>query len=109
MSTPTNHSPDDVKSKSSSAQHGAGLFDIRNIIGALMGIYGIVLILTSFTTSEADRAKADGANLNLWTGIGLIVTSLALIAWAVIRPIVVDERELAAAAEKDAQKHPSAH
>lgn len=93
-----------------SARHGAGLFDIRNIIGALMAIYGVILIVTSFTTSTSERAKADGANLNLWTGLGLLVLAGALIGWAVLRPIVVDERELAedkAVAEREG--HPTAH
>lgn len=93
-----------------SARHGAGLFDIRNIIGALMAIYGVILIVTSFTTSTSERAKADGANLNLWTGLGLLVLAGALIGWAVLRPIVVDERELAEDKAVAEQKgHPTAH
>ncbi|MBO1757684.1 hypothetical protein I6I76_10985 [Dermacoccus nishinomiyaensis] len=93
-----------------SARHGAGLFDIRNIIGLLMALYGLILLVTSFTTSTADKAKADGVNLNLWTGIGLIVIGAALIAWAVTRPIVVDERELEAdKAAAERQGKPTAH
>lgn len=88
-----------------SARHGAGLFDIRNIIGLLMGLYGVVLVLMSFFTTEADKAKADGANLNLWTGLGLLATSAALIGWALWRPIIVDERELA----RDKAAHEDEH
>lgn len=109
MSTPTHDNAAAGTTKSgSSARHGAGLFDIRNIIGALLGLYGIILIVTSFVTSDADRAKADGANLNLWTGLGLLAVAAALIGWAVTRPIVVDERELAqdkAAAERAGDPH----
>ena len=110
MSTPTNDKAGAGTAKAAnSARHGAGLFDIRNIIGALMGIYGVILVGMSFTTSEADRAKADGANLNLWTGVGLLVLAAALIGWAVTRPIVFDARELAE--DKAAAEHeqPSAH
>ena len=74
------------------------------------GVTGLILLVTSFTTSTADKAKADGVNLNLWTGLGLIVIGAALIAWAVTRPIVVDERELEAdkaAAEREGG--PAAH
>lgn len=93
-----------------SARHGAGLFDIRNIIGLLMALYGLILLVMSFTTSTADKAKADGVNLNLWTGIGLIVIGAALIAWAVTRPIVIDERELEAdKAAAERQGKPAAH
>lgn len=111
MSSPVSHTPDEqghasapAASAGSSARHGAGLFDIRNIIGLLMALYGLILVVTSFTTSEADKAKADGANLNLWTGLGLLALGAALIGWAVTRPIVVDERELEAdkaAAERE--------
>lgn len=92
-----------------SARHGAGLFDIRNIIGLLMGLYGIILVVTSFTTSAADRAKADGANLNLWTGLGLLVLAAVLIGWAVTRPIIVDEKELAKAKAAEEADAPHAH
>ena len=70
------------------------LFDVRNIIGALMVLYGVILLLTSFATSEADKAKADGINANLWVGIALLVFGILMITWAVTRPIVVDEAQL---------------
>jgi hypothetical protein len=74
------------------------LFDVRNIIGALMFLYGVILFLTSFATSDADKAKADGINANLWVGLVLIVFGLLMVGWAVARPVVVDQAEL------DAQK-----
>src|SRR3954464_11780057 len=77
----------------------ANLFDIRNIIGALLGIYGVVLVVMSFTTSDSDLAKASGVNANLWVGIGLLLFSLFFVVWAYLRPIVVDQEQL----EKDKQ------
>jgi uncharacterized membrane protein len=74
----------------------ASLFDVRTIIGALMFLYGLVLFLTSFATSDADKAKADGVNANLWVGLALLVFGVLMIVWAVTRPIVVDEAELEA-------------
>jgi drug/metabolite transporter (DMT)-like permease len=73
------------------AQHKAGLFDIRTIIGLLLGIYGVILVITSFFTSDKQMAKADGVDVNLWTGIGLLVASAVFIAWARLRPIVVPD------------------
>ena len=70
------------------------LFDIRNVIGALLLIYGAVLLIVSFSTSDADKAKADGINANLWVGISLLLFGACLVAWAVLRPIVVDEKQL---------------
>ena len=72
------------------------LFDVRNIIGALMFLYGLILFLASFATSASDKAKADGINANLWVGIVLLVFGALMVTWAVTRPIVVDEEALEA-------------
>jgi hypothetical protein len=74
----------------------ANLFDIRNIIGALLGIYGVVLVVMSFSTSEAQKEKASGVNANLWVGLALVAFSVFFVVWAVLRPIVVDEEQLEA-------------
>jgi TRAP-type C4-dicarboxylate transport system permease small subunit len=73
-----------------------GLFDVRTIIGALMTLYGLVLLVASFNTSASDKAKADGINANLWMGLVLLVFGVLMIVWAVTRPIVVDEEQLEA-------------
>jgi NADH:ubiquinone oxidoreductase subunit 5 (subunit L)/multisubunit Na+/H+ antiporter MnhA subunit len=72
------------------------LFDVRTIVGALMFLYGVILLLASFATSDADKAKADGINANLWVGLVLLVFGAVMIGWAVTRPIVIDEDELEA-------------
>ena len=72
------------------------LFDVRSFIGALMLLYGVILVLASFGTSEADKAKADGINANLWVGLALLVFGAVMIVWAVTQPIVVDEEQLEA-------------
>ena len=66
----------------------AGAFDIRNIIGALMGVYGVILTVAGIFGDKA-LEKTGGVNANLWTGIALIVVSLAFLGWARLRPIVV--------------------
>jgi hypothetical protein len=71
------------------APHRAGLFDIRFIIGSLIGLYGLILVLAGLFTSDAQVAKADGLNINLWAGIGMLVVGLGFILWARLRPIVV--------------------
>ncbi|WP_446665473.1 hypothetical protein [Flexivirga sp. B27] len=76
-------------------KHTAGLFDVRNIIAALMGIYGIVLFvmgLVNFT--DEDKRKADDFNLNLWCGLGMFIFAVCMALWCYLRPIVVDEVEL---------------
>jgi drug/metabolite transporter (DMT)-like permease len=80
-----------MASSTSQGTHRAGLFDIRMIIGLLLGIYGVVLVVTSFFTSQEQLDKADGVDVNLWTGIGLLVAAAVFAAWARLRPIVVPE------------------
>ncbi|HEY3527992.1 MAG TPA: hypothetical protein VGK78_02490 [Nocardioides sp.] len=74
----------------------AGLFDVRNIIGALLLLYGVILLITSVNTSEAEKARADGINANLWMGIVLVVVGILMGVWAMTRPIVIDEEQLEA-------------
>jgi hypothetical protein len=73
-------------------RHSAGLFDIRNIIGALLAIYGVVLLLVAAFGGVGKAAHNDTANL--WMGVALLVAGLFFLGWAKVRPIVVDEIEL---------------
>jgi uncharacterized membrane protein len=84
-------------SQTASTRSKAGVFDVRNIVGALLFLYGVILVVASFGTSDADKAKADGVNANLWVGLVLLVAGVLFVVWAVTRPIVVDEEQL----EKD--------
>ena len=68
----------------------AGAFDIRNIIGALLGIYGVILVLAGLFGDTAS-AKTGGINANLWTGLALVVASAVFLSWARLRPILVPE------------------
>lgn len=68
----------------------AGAFDIRNFIGMLLGLYGIILTFTGlFGDKELD--KTGGINANLWTGLALLVVSAGFMGWARLRPTVVPE------------------
>jgi len=66
-----------------------GLFDIRIIIASLIGLYGIILVITGLFSSDTQAEKAAGLNINIIAGIVMIVFAAAFIAWARIRPIVV--------------------
>jgi hypothetical protein len=72
--------------------HKAGLFDLRLVIAVLFAIYGVVLLVVGLGfTDEADLAKADGLNINLWTGVGMLALSALFAVWATLRPIVVPD------------------
>ncbi len=77
-----------ISSSAPPSRKTAGALDIRNIIGALLGIYGLVLIVMSFV-SDQELAKTGGINANLYAGIGLAVVAAAFLGWARLRPIVV--------------------
>ncbi|TWP35304.1 hypothetical protein [Leekyejoonella antrihumi] len=84
-----------MSEKTSSGRSAAGLFDVRNIIAALLGIYGIVLTVMGIVHHSGQQiAKSDGLNLNLWTGIGLIIVSIIMAVWAWTRPIIVVPEEI---------------
>src|SRR4051812_4289032 len=65
----------------------ANRFDIRRIIGGLFVLYGIVLVAVGLFGSHAIKAKASGININLWTGLAMLVVAALMIGWALIRPV----------------------
>lgn len=71
-------------------KHAAGAFDVRNVIAALIGFYGVVLVVMGLVDNGAEALKkTDGFNANLWVGLALIVFALAFGLWSRLRPIVV--------------------
>ena len=69
----------------------AGAFDVRNIIGALLALYGVVLLVMGLIgPSEDDLAKTGGFNANLWVGLGMLAVGAGFILWSRLRPIVVE-------------------
>ena len=65
----------------------ANRFDIRRIIGALFVVYGLVLVITGAVGSDEVKNKAAGVNVDLWTGLGMLVVGVLMIAWALTRPV----------------------
>lgn len=72
-------------------KHTAGAFDVRNVIAALIGAYGVVLVVMAFVGDGAEEAdRTGGLDANLWAGIGMLVFAAAFALWARLRPVVVD-------------------
>lgn len=78
------------------------LFDIRNIIGALLAIYGVVLTIVGIAPgvlrTHADPAAAAnrsdlyvGTDANWWVGLVLVGVAAGFFVWALVRPLRADE------------------
>ena len=80
------------------------LFDIRNIVGALLAIYGVLLTIAGFVPAilrdhndpAAARDRTDlyiGTDANWWVGLILLAVGAGFFTWAVLRPLRPDESE----------------
>ncbi|MFF6995626.1 hypothetical protein ACFY93_11780 [Streptomyces sp. NPDC008313] len=84
MSEPQ-HDVTDLERKSATA---ARLFDIRRIIGGLFVLYGIIVTIAGISPSDADLDKAEGIDINLWTGLAMLALGLFFLVWLKLRPAV---------------------
>ncbi|MEV5341131.1 hypothetical protein AB0K93_22040 [Streptomyces sp. NPDC052676] len=73
----------ELEGKSATA---ARLFDIRRIIGGLFVIYGVIVTIAGLTDDDAAIDKAQGVNINLWTGLGMLALGLFFLIWLKLRP-----------------------
>ncbi|MFT4297358.1 MAG: hypothetical protein QM582_18305 [Micropruina sp.] len=77
------------KTEQGGASKGAGLYDIRNFIGLLLLIYGLILAgMGLFADPELD--KTGGVNANLITGLCLLVAGGVFMLWARLKPVAVE-------------------
>lgn len=73
-----------------SSETRTSAFDIRLIIALLLGAYGLVLtVIGLFFATDEDIEKAAGVNINLWTGIAMLVGGGLFVLWARLRPLRV--------------------
>ena len=69
------------------AERAANLFDVRRFIGGLFVIYGVILLVLGLGASDAEVEKAAGVNVNLWTGLAMLIVGAIFLAWAFTRPL----------------------
>ncbi len=69
------------------ARKAANRFDIRRIIGGVFLVYGLILGVVGIIGSDAVKTKAAGVNVNLWTGLAMLVVGAMMVAWALLRPV----------------------
>jgi hypothetical protein len=88
--TPSPPGSPDAETFKNPKSKASALFDLRTLIGALFTLYGTVLIVAGFFTSDQARTKANGININLWLGIGMLALGLFFLAWFRLRPLHVE-------------------
>jgi hypothetical protein len=100
---PTNKKEEPEMDAERSAR-AANLFDVRRFIGALFAIYGLILTVLGIGASDADIDQAAGINVNLWTGLAMLLVAGLFLAWAFSRPLakqLAEEEKAAERAEAD--------
>jgi hypothetical protein len=75
------------------AARAANRFDIRRIIGGLFTLYGVVLVVVGLVGAHHTKVKASGININLWTGLAMVVVAGLMIGWALARPVLPEPPE----------------
>lgn len=83
------------------------LFDLRNVIALLFGVYGAVLVVVGIVSGDDPQnlAKTGGSNLNLDTGIAMLVLGALFVGWVLLRPLRLPTPEEMAAQDD----HPPGH
>ena len=79
------------------AARAANRFDIRRIIAAVFTVYGAILLALGLFGAQHVKDKASGINVDLWTGLGMLVLAAVMLAWALLRPVHPGPRTRAAA------------
>ena len=84
MATEAHDAPD---VDAATARKAANRFDIRRIIGGLFLLYGAILAVVGIVGTDEIKNKASGINVDLWTGLGMLVFGALMIFWALSRPV----------------------
>jgi hypothetical protein len=79
------HEPPEIDAET--ARKAANRFDIRRIIGGLFLLYGVILVVVGAFGTDEIKNKAAGLNVNLWTGLAMLLFGACMVAWALLRPV----------------------
>ncbi|GGK69031.1 hypothetical protein GCM10010094_32650 [Streptomyces flaveus] len=73
-------------------------------------IYGVIVTIVGFTVSDADLDKAEGVDINLRTGLGMLALGVFFLVWLKLRPTPppVDTEQLPPETDKGTER-PGSH
>ena len=69
-------------------------FDIRNVIGGLLGLYGLILLVSYLFLDpgiDASTGQPKDSIYNLYAGLAMVVVGVIFFVWARISPVRADE------------------
>jgi xanthine/uracil/vitamin C permease (AzgA family) len=52
----------------------------------LFVVYGVIVTIAGISPSQATLDKAEGVNINLWTGIAMLLLGIFFLGWVKLRP-----------------------
>ena len=81
---------DDLERESGTASR---LFDVRTVIGGLFVLYGLLIGAAGLAPDAAELEKAQGININLWTGLSMLVVGGLFLLWLRLRPLRAPSKE----------------
>ncbi|WP_019066617.1 hypothetical protein [Streptomyces hokutonensis] len=101
MSENSGHSEHDLQREVSELEGksttASRLFDLRLIIGGLFVVYGVIVTIAGINPSDSSLDKSEGVNINLWTGIAMLLLGIFFLGWLKLRPVppveVTEEEE----------------
>lgn len=76
-SSPRSANPGDEPVSSTASS----LFDVRTVIGGLFVFYGVVVTVTGFVDSAAAEDQAAGIDINVWSGLAMLVFGIGMLGW----------------------------
>jgi hypothetical protein len=79
----------EIESTEAAKSSAASLFDIRRVIGGLFTLYGVLVLGAGLFDGSNAKEKASGIDINVWTGLGMLLLGLGMLAWMALRPVDV--------------------
>lgn len=66
-------------------------FDLRRILGALFLAYGVIVTLVGIVNHSTDGDKTGGIQINLWTGIAMLIAGALFLLWDRLAPVPAED------------------
>ena len=71
----------------------ARAFDLRRIIGGLFVVYGVIVGIYGLLDGADAERKAQGIDINLWSGLLMLLLGIIFLVWERLNPVVDDKRD----------------